>query len=149
MQYTCYSWSNIGHMARFCPNQGQGHEARGSGKNTIFFPSDNGSQRLIWVDYPSNRLALGYYPVEPVQQGEVVGSSGRRTSGQGTRFSQAAAPKDANPNRITKIKDVAYVDIMSSAANKMTIGNDEVHYVNAVEDVYGATCYLCGDLDAG
>ena len=88
---------------------------------------------MMWVDYPPNGLAPGYYPVEPVQQGEVVGSSGGRTRGQGNRFSQPAAPKDPNRNRIAELKDVAYVNIVSSAADKMTIGKDVVRYVNAVD----------------
>ena len=88
---------------------------------------------MTWVDYPLNGLAPGYYPVETTSPGV-----NNRPRPQNNRYAVNKKESQTSAGRITELKEVAYVDIVSSAAGKMTIGKDVVRYVNAVEDVYVA-----------
>ena len=91
---------------------------------------------MMWVDCPPNGLPPGYYPIEGAPQNDT-----------GSR--QKAASKEHAPGRITEVRDVAYIDIVSSAAENMTIGKDVVKYVNAFEDVYIAERRKRPEGDAG
>ena len=101
--YTCYSCGMTGHMARFCPDKTSGRATRNTAGTTILFPGDNGLQRMIWVDYPPNRLAPGYYPVEPLPQGE------NRHRTPHNRFQANSSNENKEPasaGRVTEIKEV-------------------------------------------
>ena len=144
--YTCYSCGMAGHMARFCPDKTQGRVTRNGAGATVLFPGDNGPQRMIWVDYPPKGLAPGYYPIEPLPQGE------NRHRTPPNRFQANNAKENVEPasaGKITELKEVTYVDIVSSAAENMSIGRDVVRYVNAVEDVFVTGRRRRADTDAG
>ena len=144
--YTCYSWGMTGHMARFCPDKTSRRATRNSSGTTILFPGDNGPQRMIWVDYPPNGLAPGYYPVEPLPQGE----NRHRTPVHRFQANSSNEKKEpASAGRITELKEVTYVDIVSSASEGMSIGRDVVQYVNAVEDAFVTGRCRRADTDAG
>ena len=146
VQYTCYSCGMPGQIARFCPDKTQGRSTRNTAGASILFPGDNGPQRMIWVDYPPNGLAPGYYPVEPLPQGE----NRIRTPSNRFQANNSSGNKDpATTSRITELKEVAYVDIVSSAAERMSIDEDVVRYVNAVEDVFVTGCGRRADTNAG
>ena len=136
-QYTCYGCGMPGHMARFCPDKTQRQSTRNGAGATILFPGENGPQRMMWVDHPPNRLAPGYYPVEPLPQGE----NRIRTSSNRFQANNSSGNKEpATTSRITELKEVAHVDIVSSAAERMSFDEDVVRYVNAVEDVFVTGC---------
>ena len=144
--YTCYSCGMTGHMARFCPDKTHGKATRNKAGTTVLFPGDNGPQRMIWVDYPPNGLAPGYYPVEPLPQGE------NRHRTPPNRFQANSSKEQVEPasaGRITELKEVTYVDIVSSAAEDMSIGQDVVRYVNAVEDAFVTGRRRRADTDEG
>ena len=124
--YTCYNCGMQGHMARFCPDRNHGRATRNGAGATILFPVDGGTQKMIWVDYPPKGLPPGYYPV-------VENASGNRRGGLQNK---PPAASEGNTGRITEVQEVTYVDVVSSAAEKMAIGKAVVKYVNAVEDAY-------------
>ena len=142
--FTGFTWYNCGaagHMARFCPDHTQGRATRNGAVATILFPVDGGTQKMIWVDYPPKGLAPGYYPVV-----ENTDNTGARQRVTGNR---AWANSDNTAGRITEVKEVTYIDIVSSAAEKMAIGKDLVKYVNAVEDAYVTGRRRRNDTDGG
>ena len=146
VQYTCYSCGMPGQIARFCPDKTQGRSTRNGAGATILFPGDNGPQQMMWVDYPPNGLAPGYYPVEPLPQGD----NRIRTPSNRFQANNSSGNKDpATTSRITELKEVAYVNIVSSVAERMSIDEDVVRYVNAVEDVFVTGRCRRADTDAG
>ena len=131
--YTRYRCGMTGHMARLCPDKTSGRATRNPAGTTILFPGDNGPQRMIWVDYPPNRLALGYYPLEPLPQGE---NRHRTPHNRFQADSNNENQEPASAGGVRELKEVTDVDIASSAAESMLIGRDVVQYVNAVEDAF-------------
>ena len=79
---------------------------------------------MIWVDYPPKELPPGYYPV-------VENASGNRRGGLRNK---PPTTSEGNTARITEVQEVTFVDVFSSAAEKMAIGKGVVKFVNAVED---------------
>ena len=110
--YTCYHCGMLGHMARFCPDRAHGRATRNGAGATILLPVDGGTQKMNWEDYPPERLPPGYYPV-------VKNASGNRRGGQQNK---PPAASEGNTSRITEVQEVTYVDVVSSAAEKMGIG---------------------------
>ena len=143
MSYTCYNCGVPGHMARFCPDRTHGRATRNHAGATILFPVDGGTQRMIWVDYPPRGLAPGYYPVV-----ENANDSGTRQKNQ-SQGNRTQVSQDTSTGRITEVKEVAYIDVVSSAAEKMSIDKDVVRYVNAVEDAYVTGRRRRNDTDGG
>ena len=62
---------------------------------------------------------------------------------------RAQVNSDNTAGRITEVKEVTYIDVVSSAAEKMAIGQDVVKYVNAVEDAYMTARRRRNDTDGG
>ena len=102
---------------------------------------------MVWVDNPPNGLPVGYYPVD-------TGNTPRRASTPTENANKRATSRNtlvnAGPsNRITELNNMASVDLVSSAARKMTIGANVVRYVNAVEEAYTGERRRRADNDAG
>ena len=156
--YVCYNCGTPGHLYRFCPepkgNQGNGgrpgnyqnNQRQGWGsRRPIIFPGENGPQSMVWVDNPPNGLAPGYFSVDmgntPRREGTPAENANR-----GNRSQQDTS---RNSPRITELNNTTSVDLVSSAARKMTIGTDVVRYVNAVEEAYAGGRRRRADDDAG
>ena len=100
----------------------------------IIFPVEGGVQTMVWVDRLPNGLAAGYYPVAtepaarcPEQIGDSSGNGGVR------RQAQNATPiRDSG--HVTELNNTAAVDLVSSPARGLMIGQEVVRYVNAVEE---------------
>ena len=139
--YTCYNCRAAGHMAPFCPNRTQGRVTRNGAGATILFLVDSGSQKMIWVDYPPKGLAPGYFPV--VENTDNTGARQRITG------NRAQANSDNTAGRISEVKEVTYINIVSSEVEQMAIGKDVVKCVNAVEDAYVTGRRRRNDTDGG
>ena len=159
--YVCYNCGNPGHLYRFCPEpkysqggagrpafaptprQGQNWGPRG---RPVVFPGENGPQSMVWVENPPNGLAPGYYPVEG-------GGGGKKESVNHENANKGGRKSDSGParesGRITELSNTASVDLVSSAARKMTIRTDVVRYVNAVEEAYAGERRRRVENDAG
>ena len=151
--YTCYHCGNTGHLYRFCPepcfqhansrrNQYPQAHMQNQKDKPIIFPVERGVQTMVWVDSPPNGLAAGYYPMatEPAARcPEQIGDSSG--NGEVRRQAQNATPiRDSG--RVTELNNTAAVDLVSSAARGLMIGQEVVRYVNAVEEscAVGARC---------
>ena len=155
--YLCYNWGNPEHLYRFCPepkaNQNNGgrinnqpnRQGKGQKGRAIIFPGENGPQSMVWVENPPNGLAPGYYPVDVNTDRRERATD--ESAARNNRKQLTGDPRDSG--RITELNNTASVDLVSSAARKMTIGTDVIKYVNAVEEAYVGGRRHRGKGDAG
>ena len=155
--YLCYNCGNPGHLYRFYsePKANQSNGGRGNNQQNrqgwgqrgraIIFPGENGPQSIVWVENPPNGLNPGYYSVDvnADRRERATDESPTRSN----RKQPMVDPRDSG--RITELKNMASVDLVSSAARKMTIGTDVIKYVNAVEEAYAVGHRRRDEGDAG
>ena len=155
--YLCYNCGNPGHLYRFCPepkanqnnggrvNNQQNRQGWGQRGRAIIFPGENGPQSMVWVENPPNGLAPGYFPVDVNADRRERATD--ESAARNNRKQPTADPRDSG--RITELNNTASVDLVSSAARKMTIGTDVIKYVNAVEEAYAGGRRRRAEGDAG
>ena len=84
--------------------------------------------------------------MEPLPQGE------NRHRTPHNRFQAKSSNENKEPasaGRVKGLKEVTYVDIVSLAAENMSIGRDVVQYVKAVEDAFATGRRRRADTDEG